>query len=176
MSDVPYTLLGLLEQAPRHGYDLKREYDVLFPHARPLRFGQIYATLGRLERDGRVVLDAEERGMGPDRKRYVITSEGVEDLDRWLRRTEEPEPYLQSTLFTKVVLALVSDRPAAEFLDAQRGRHLARMRELTRLRTSGDLVDALVADHALFHLEADLRWIDLTQARLEQLRRRVHEA
>ena len=27
----------------------------------------------------------------------------------------------------------------------------------------------LLADHALFHLEADLRWIDLTSARLKEL-------
>jgi hypothetical protein len=30
-------------------------------------------------------------------------------------------------------------------------------------------VDALLADHGLFHLEADLRWIDLTTARLASL-------
>jgi hypothetical protein len=43
------------------------------------------------------------------------------------------------------------------------------MRELTELRRSGDLVDALLADHGLFHLEADLRWIDLTSARVSAL-------
>jgi hypothetical protein len=31
------------------------------------------------------------------------------------------------------------------------------------------VVDALLADHGLFHLEADLRWIDLTAARLGAL-------
>jgi hypothetical protein len=30
-------------------------------------------------------------------------------------------------------------------------------------------VDALLADHGLFHLEADLRWIDMTSARLGAL-------
>ena len=43
------------------------------------------------------------------------------------------------------------------------------MRELTELRRTGELVDALLADHGLFHLEADLRWIDLTAARLGPL-------
>jgi hypothetical protein len=43
------------------------------------------------------------------------------------------------------------------------------MRELTELKRSGDMVDALMADHGLFHLEADLRWIDLTAARLGPL-------
>ena len=45
--------------------------------------------------------------------------------------------------------------------------------ELTELRRSTSLVDALLADHALFHLEADLRWIDLTAARLDALRTEV---
>ena len=40
------------------------------------------------------------------------------------------------------------------------------MRELTEIKRTGGMVDALLADHGLFHLEADLRWIDLTAARL----------
>ena len=43
------------------------------------------------------------------------------------------------------------------------------MRELTEIKRAGGLVDALLADHGLFHLEADLRWIDLTAARLDAL-------
>ena len=51
----------------------------------------------------------------------------------------------------------------------QRAAHLRRMRELTELKQRGSFVDALLADHGLFHLEADLRWIDLTAARLAAL-------
>jgi hypothetical protein len=72
-------------------------------------------------------------------------------------------------LFAKVVLALMLDRPAEKYLDTQRAAHLQRMRELTELRRTGSMVDALLADHGLFHLEADLRWIDLTAARLDAL-------
>jgi hypothetical protein len=43
------------------------------------------------------------------------------------------------------------------------------MRELTERKRKGGLVDALLADHGLFHLEADLRWIDITEARLPAL-------
>ena len=46
---------------------------------------------------------------------------------------------------------------------------LQRMRELTELKRTGPLVDVILADHALFHLEADLRWIDLTSERLDEL-------
>jgi hypothetical protein len=47
------------------------------------------------------------------------------------------------------------------------------MRELTDLKQNGNLVDALLADHGLFHLEADLRWIDLTESRLAALAEEV---
>jgi hypothetical protein len=43
------------------------------------------------------------------------------------------------------------------------------MHELTEVKRTGSLVDALLADHGLFHLEADLRWIDVTTARLHTL-------
>ena len=58
-------------------------------------------------------------------------------------------------------------------LDAQRAAHLQRMRELTRLKQHGGTLDVLLADHALYRLEADLRWIDHTAARLDQLARAV---
>ena len=38
---VSYALLGLLNEADRHGYDLKQSYDRRFGAARPLRFGQV---------------------------------------------------------------------------------------------------------------------------------------
>lgn len=164
-----FTLLGLLEPSPSHGYELKRAYDTYFGTDRPLPFGQVYATLGRLERDGRAVIVGTEAGDGPDRKRYAITEQGVTDLERWLADPEAPEPHLQTVLFAKVVLALQSQRDADAYLDAQRAAHLARMRELTELRRRAPLAQALLADHALFHLEADLRWLELTAARLDDL-------
>jgi DNA-binding PadR family transcriptional regulator len=166
---VPFALLGLLEREPSHGYDLKRDYDNYFGRGKPLPFGQVYATLGRLARDGLVVAAEAEPGAGPDRKRYVITGPGVTEVEAWLTEPVEAEPHLQTVLFVKVVLALMLGRSAERYLDTQRRAHLQRMRELTELKRTGSLVDALLADHSLFHLEADLRWIDITAARLSSL-------
>ena len=158
-------LLGLLEREPSHGYDLKREYDSFFGRDKPLPSGQVYATLARLARFGVAA--------GPDRKPYMITERGVRDVEAWLAEPVEPEPHLQTTLFVKVMLALLLGRSAERYLDVQRAAHLRRMRELTEIRRTGGMVDALLADHGLFHLEADLRWIDLTAARLDALAREV---
>ena len=170
---VPLTLLGLLEREPSHGYDLKRDYDAYFGRSKPLSFGQVYSTLSRLARDGKVVISDLEPGGGPDRKRYVITDLGATEVDAWLTEPVSPEPHLQTVLFAKVTLALMLGRNAEAYLDTQRAAHLQRMRELTEVKRTGSLVDALLADHGLFHLEADLRWVDLTSARLGALAREV---
>jgi len=166
---VPVTLLGLLERRPSHGYDLKRDYDTYFGRGKQLPYGQVYATLGRLARDGKVTAGEAEPGAGPDRKRYAVTDLGVTEVETWLADPVEPEPHLQTVLFAKVTLALMLGKPAESYLDAQRAAHIRRMRELTELKRTGPLIDVLLADHALFHLEADLRWIGRTSARLTEL-------
>jgi DNA-binding PadR family transcriptional regulator len=173
---VSYALLGLLEGSTRHGYELKQWYDRRFGAAKPIRFGQVYRTLAQLVRDGQAEVVGVEAGAGPDRKRYSITPEGVIDLDAWLREPEEPQPQLQSVLFTKVVLALMSGRSAQRFLDTQRETHLAAMRALTAARRgSQSTQDALLADYQLFHIEADLRWINHTETRLGTLAEEVRD-
>lgn len=169
-------LLGLLEDQPRHGYDIKRLYDEHFGRDRALHYGQVYATLSRLLKNGLVVVEGVEAGGGPDRKKYAITEAGVTDLADWLGHPESPQPYLQSTLYHKVVLALLTGRSAADILDLQRSEHLKAMRELTRRKLDGDLADELICDHALFHLEADLRWLELTATRLDELAARITES
>src|SRR5271163_2443978 len=109
---VPLTLLGLLEREPSHGYDLKRDYDAYFGRGKPLPYGQVYATLARLARDGKVAAGDPEAGSGPERKRYVITQQGVSEVAAWLAEPVEPEPHLQTLLFAKVVVALMTERPA----------------------------------------------------------------
>ncbi len=172
---VPVTLLGLLDRQPSHGYELKREYDTYFGRGRPLSFGQVYATLSRLVRDNKVEPGELEPGEGPDRKRYAITEAGKVEVEAWLDEPVEAEPHLQTVLFAKVVLSLMLGRPAQRYLDGQRAAHMKRMRELTELKRKGNLVDAFLADHAMFHLEADLRWMDVTEARLTSLAEVVNQ-
>jgi len=172
---LAHTLLGLLEDHPRHGYELKHLYDERFGGSQEVKFGQIYTTLARMRRDGLVDISAVESGAGPERKLYLVTPSGVADLERWLGEPEPPETYGRKVLFSKVVLALMSGRPADEILDTQRAAHLIRMRELTERKRQGDLADALACDFELFHLEADIKWIELAGARVERIAAELDE-
>jgi DNA-binding PadR family transcriptional regulator len=51
---IRHGLLALLEEGPRYGYQLKSEFESRTGSTWPLNVGQVYTTLGRLERDGLV--------------------------------------------------------------------------------------------------------------------------
>ena len=92
-----HVLLGLLARGSRHGYDLKRAYDDRMPQAKPLAFGQVYATLARLERDGLVETVGRDQAGGPERTSFQLTDEGRRALMVWLAEVEQPMPYVTSS-------------------------------------------------------------------------------
>ncbi|WP_326579980.1 PadR family transcriptional regulator [Streptomyces sp. NBC_00481] len=173
-----HILLGLLAPRPLHGYELKRAHDSCLPSARPLAFGQVYATLNRLVRDGLACASGHERAGGPDRTAYEVTDLGHRSLLDWLGTPEVPAPHLSNILLAKTVVALlVADEASARRqLSDQRAAHLARMRELTAVKTApgSTVTDVLAADLAIVHLDADLRWMQTATDRVADLRLEVH--
>jgi DNA-binding PadR family transcriptional regulator len=174
-----FVLLGLLASGARHGYELKHQHDARLPRAKPLAFGQVYATLNRLVRDGLIVEAAQEQFGGPERTAYMLTKRGRAALDDWLAAVEPPAPYVSSVLFVKTVVSvLVADvATARRQLARQRAAHTARLRELTAVKTTTDarIADVLAADYAIAHLDADLRWMQTTFDRVTDLRKEVHQ-
>jgi DNA-binding PadR family transcriptional regulator len=167
-----HVLLGLLSRGQRHGYELKREHDALFPAAKELAFGQAYAALARLRDKGFVEEAARERVDGPDRTAYRITAAGREELAAWLADVEPLPDRTANPVATKVTLLLLAEgtQRAVEHLLHERAVRVARMRELTAAKhvPGTTLQEVLAADHTLAHLDADLRWI-------ESARRRIHD-
>src|SRR5690349_19128578 len=100
-----WLFLALLSSGPAHGYELKRRYDGLFGAVwDSINIGQIYVTLGRLERDGLVTSTAVRQEKGADRKDYELTELGRKALGGWL---DEPAdvPLPKSDLLLKLVAA-----------------------------------------------------------------------
>jgi DNA-binding PadR family transcriptional regulator len=154
--------LALLLHGPRHGYEVKKEHDTWFPDARPLAFGQVYATLARLVRDGLAeVVETRSEG-GPERTVYAVTSAGQARLDAWLAEPALPAATGAEDIVRKTVVALraPSSHGARDVVLRQRAAHLRRMRELQAQDPGPETAAHLARRHALLHLDADLRWLD----------------
>lgn len=174
---VSYAILGMLDVKPSYGYDLKKFYDSFFGQTKALAYGQVYGTLSRLNRDGSIeeTTDDDEKSGGPDRIRYQITKTGEQELNGWLQKMEEPSSEIQPTLYMKTVLSILIGGETADYLDSQRDYHLDKMRELTKRKMNSPISDKLVIDHKLMHIEADIKWIDLTVSRLGALKKEIKD-
>src|SRR6266536_3268968 len=137
-----YVFLALLASGPAHGYQLKRRHDALFASGwGPINIGQIYVTLGRLERDGLVTHRTVQQAGRSDRKVYELTELGRKALETWLG--EPPDvPLPKSDLLLKLVSASLVGAPDAPDAQAVVGAH--RQRCLQALRD----LDGAVADAA----------------------------
>jgi DNA-binding PadR family transcriptional regulator len=167
---VPYALLALLTEGPKHGLRLQNEFESRTGEVWPLNVGQVYTTLQRLERDGLVASEGDgERS----RKRYTITAAGSQELAEWLRTPPDLVPPPRDELVIKVLVALqIPGIDVPEILQAHRRHVIEVMQRYTQIKADAaedDVPLALVADAELFRLEAIVRWLDAADARLKSL-------
>jgi DNA-binding PadR family transcriptional regulator len=172
---VQYAILALLAQRPRHGYDLRDAFEAALGGNWPLNSGQIYSSLERLCRDRLVVEVGTERGGGPDKHLWALTEAGRGEVAAWFAAAVPRDYRLRDELYLKLRLAVVTAaaRPAP-VLQAQRRELFRELHQLTARRGAADprrqLAQILLLDSAIMHTEAELRWLDQVEARLDDVR------
>ncbi len=172
-----HAVLGLLAQRPRHGYELRAAFEAVAGGEEnwDVKPAQIYTTLTRMEKSGLVVEQGVEQDGGPEKRIYALTPTGYAALREWFTEGTEPE-HQRDEFFIKLMLGLVSGAAEPDELIHIQRTHLYReLHEITRQRTGLDpgkeLAQRLFLDKVAMHLEADLRWLDMTEARLDEIKK-----
>jgi len=174
---VRYALLGLIGQRPRHGYELRAALEALVGGEAnwDVKPGQVYTTLARLEESALIVEEAVEQDGGPERRVYAITPAGRDALAEWLAAPVSGERQ-HNEFFIKLMLSLAVDGGNPhKLIYVQRGSLFRELHVLTAQRGHADpkreLAQILLLDQAIMHVEADLRWLDMIEARLDEVAR-----
>lgn len=172
---VKNTLLALLYQRPMHGYELGKQLPLVLNAEWDVKPGQIASTLGRLKDAELVDYDLETDNDAPNRKVYALTPAGVEELTVWYLTPEVRDYRLGDTFYVKLVLSLIDGPVTPEAVLISQRRELYRqLHDVTEMRRQADpasqLPWILLLDSAIMHLEADLRWIEMCEARLPDLK------
>jgi DNA-binding PadR family transcriptional regulator len=172
---IRHSLLVLLEQGPRYGYQLRAEFEARTRATWPLNVGQVYSTLARLERDG-LVAPAEADGETADTQvHYRITEAGRAEVASWFETPVERAAPPRDELAIKLALAVtVPGVDVERVIQAQRTATLRALQDYTRLKTQAgddDLAWLLVSDSLIFAAEAEIRWLDHCEARLARAAR-----
>lgn len=82
---LKYGILGLLNQTPMTGYNLKKLFDKSINHIWTASLSQIYRELTILEKEGYVSSHIQEQDDRPDKKIYSISDEGRTAFREWLK-------------------------------------------------------------------------------------------
>jgi len=160
--------LALLTGEGAHGYELKQSLEQEFGDLLPaLNAGQIYVTLGRLERDGLVVgqpVPGDSRG----KRVYELTEAGRDALASWIELPVSGRRLKDEFFMKFIVVASTQLVDPKQLLEGQRREYLQSLRDLNAvLEANGKGPTAeLLVEGAILHLKADLEWLELIEQRL----------
>jgi DNA-binding PadR family transcriptional regulator len=170
---VRSSLLAILDQGACYGYQLRAEFDRRTGSTWPLNVGQIYNTLDRLERDGLV-----EKGEPDDHGHiyFAITDAGRAEVRTWLGSPVARAQGTRDELAVKIAIAAtLPGVDVSRVIRAQRAASLAQLEAFERAPEEGDrlespeeLARSLVVDAMVFAAEAEVRWLDHIEQRLER--------
>ena len=159
-------VLGLLHDAPMHGYELRKQVNALLGWGRILSYGTLYPALKALGRAGYIVadetVDTEGRGRRP-RIVYKLTAEGKEHFAQAL---EDSGPSTWDDEAFGVRFAFFSRTDAASRVRILEGRRSRLEERLDSVRKAGqrkrDRVDSYTLElqrHGLESVEREVKWL-----------------
>jgi DNA-binding PadR family transcriptional regulator len=179
---VRNALLGLLAQRPRHGYELRAAFEALVGGEElwDVKPAQVYTTLARLEEGGLIRQEQVGQEGGPEKRIYALTKAGQTELAAWYANGVASE-HQRDEFFVKLMLSLAANnegKPGSDpyrVIQAQRSKLYQELHDLTARRTRYDpkseLAQIFLLDKTIMHLEADLRWLDMIESRLDEVKR-----
>lgn len=173
---VKFAILALLYQQPMHGYEIGKQLQLTVDAEWDIKPGQIANTLARLKEADLVDYEVVAVNDAPDRKVYRLTEAGLAELKMMYLTPEVREYRLGDTFFIKLVLSLTGGPvPVDQVLSVQRRELYQKLHQITEMRrnadTQTDLPWVLMLESNIMHLEADLRWIEMCEVRLPDLKR-----
>jgi DNA-binding PadR family transcriptional regulator len=172
---LEFAILGLLQQSPMHGYELRKELNQILGGLRSISFGSLYPALKRMRAAGLITTDDPGRGAPlpadapPLTGRrgkvvYTITAEGKERFQELVSQTG-PEAYDDGRLFG-VHLAFFRHTAVDARLRILEGRRrtVERQREglrasLARTRERLDRYTIELQRHGLESVDREVRWL-----------------
>lgn len=160
-------VLGLLHEAPMHGYELRKRLTGLLGAFRAFSYGSLYPTLRRMQADGLITEEADPDGTGTKRRArrvYQLTVAGKERFSELVADTG-PQTYTDDGF--GVHLAFFSRTPAEARMRILEGRRRQVEERREGLRTSlgraSEQIDRYT--HQLHRLgletsEREVRWLN----------------
>ena len=165
-------MLGLLDDGPMTGYEIKQFFRKVIQHFWSVSDGQLYPTLKKMHEGGLISLEVVQQEGTANKHVYSITEKGREQFNKWLREPvtkfeELKEPFVLKVFF----FSKLSREEILGHLHAQRELHSRILEEIRGVRDTYDEsvspYQRLIGYAGILYVEVRLLWlarmIDLVQ-------------
>jgi DNA-binding PadR family transcriptional regulator len=157
-------ILGLLDDGPMTGYQMKQFFRYVIRHFWSVSDGQLYPTLKKMHEDGLISLKVVEQKGTANKHVFSITEKGQERFARWLREPvtkfeELKEPFVLKVFF----FGKLSPEEIRSHLRTQLELHERILEELQEVReTYEDNVgpyQQLIGYAGILYVEVRILWL-----------------
>ncbi len=166
---LEYAVLGLLQDAPMHGYELRKRLNGVLGSFRAISYGSLYPCLRSLVEQGLIVEDgtgdAGVPALSGRRAKvvYRLTADGKERFQQWLDQSG-PEAWEDDRFGVHMAFFGRTDAEVRmRILQGRRSRleeRLATLREsAARTRERLDGYTLQLQQHGLDQVEREVRWL-----------------
>jgi DNA-binding PadR family transcriptional regulator len=183
-------ILGLLKEAPLHGYELKKRLTETLGHVWGVSYGSLYPALGRLERTGAIeVVDPPApapsggipmpatgsiageaaaarlrrptlRRAGRTRKAYRLAAAGHALFQELIRAEAAPGADENRAFALKLAFCRHLDPPARLDILQRRRAQLTEKLARSQQASASDRYTRALIEHETVTVERDLEWVD----------------
>lgn len=165
---LEFTVLGLLEQQPMHGYELRKRLNLVLGSFRAISYGSLYPCLKDLESRGLIAPVGAPAFAAPTTSKrarisYALTQAGNEHFQVLLEDIGpdalEDEGFAAHFAFFSAARSEIRVR----ILDGRRARLIDRIEELQRAQDQadarGDVYVTALQHHNVKSLQSEVDWL-----------------
>ena len=166
-----YAILGLLNQRPMHGYEIKKEFEKSVSYIWSINVGQLYTLLKKMEGEKVIVKRELPQDNMRDKIVYEITDAGKYEIQEWLsipvlNRQAKDEFYLKMMFLTQV-----DKEKATKYIDEQI-KALEKQYETSKAMKidHSDRMEefmCLLLEASIMHFDVDIKWLKLYKERMD---------
>jgi PadR family transcriptional regulator AphA len=170
---IEHALLGFLRQSPLHGYEIYQQMSDaeglgLVWHVKQ---SNLYALLGRLEKEGFIATEIELQGVRPPRKVFHLTPFGQDKFLDWVQSAVEHGRDIRLDFLVKFYFAQREGREVALALTGRQRiacqRWLARQQMVANRLRDHHSFEVFVYQFRMGQTEAMLNWLDTCEQTLK---------
>lgn len=159
-------VLGLLHEAPMHGYELRKQLNALLGWGRVLSYGTLYPCLKELGRAGYIVADEQKDVLARGRRARIVYELTADGKERFTQSLEEsgPATWDDENFGIRFAFFARTESPTrVRILEGRRSRLEDRLESVRQSALRGrERVDAYTLElqrHGLESVEREVGWL-----------------